>query len=882
MKTQEIREAFLDFFARKGHKIVKSSSLLPQDDPTLLFTNAGMNQFKNLFLGLEKRSYNRAASVQKCMRVSGKHNDLETVGKTHKHHTFFEMLGNFSFGDYFKPEAIAFAWELMTAVFRLSESQLYATVYQEDEEAFRIWHQDVGLPEDKIFRMGKDDNYWSMGETGPCGPCSEIHFDLGPDYEPGEPEALIRSGSDRFVEIWNLVFMQFNQTVDGAVEPLPSPSVDTGMGLERLAAVLQGKSSNFDTDLFSPLIAAIGEMIGRELPTRDDTDIPVRVIADHVRAIAFLIGDGIMPANDGRGYVLRRLIRRAYRAGNVLGLEEPFLFNLIGVVADIMKDAYPELLNSASYIANVCLSEEKRFASTLASGLKVFQQHISEVRGEGKAVVSGSRVFMLYDTFGFPLDLTRELAEELGMTVDEPGFQRELEEQRRRARQAWKGEEQQKAVQAYEPLKEWSTRFVGYDQEKLSEANVIALMRDGLQADRLSAGEKGEVVLEETPFYAEAGGQVGDTGILKNPHFSALVENTVSPIPDLISHRVKVLSGTLSVGDLVEAAVESSQRRAIRKNHTATHLLHASLRLILGDHVKQAGSLVAPDRLRFDFTHFAGLTSSELHAIEAQVNSKVQESIPVMTEITSLEEGIASGAVAIFEEKYREEVRVVIIDEFSRELCGGVHARNTGEIGLFKIISESSIAAGMRRIEAVTGAAAVRYVQDREDLLDDVMQALNAPSGELLKHLERMKRSLRESEKEIKSLRQKIVNRDFQADEEQVRKIAGISVLTKRVEGLNMSELRQLADVLKQRLGTGIVVLATVSGGKVLLVSAVTKDLTEKVRADDIIRKISPLVGGGGGGRPDFAQAGGTRPGQLNRALQESFSVLEDLLNPSD
>ncbi len=879
MKTQDIREAFLDFFARKGHKIVKSSPLLPLDDPTLLFTNAGMNQFKSLFLGLEKRSYTRAASVQKCMRVSGKHNDLETVGKTHKHHTFFEMLGNFSFGDYFKTEAIAFAWELMTAVFRLPESLLYATVYREDEEAFRIWRQEVGLPDDKIFRMGKDDNYWSMGETGPCGPCSEIHFDLGPEYEAGEPEALIRSGSERFVEIWNLVFMQYNQTADGAVEPLPSPSVDTGMGLERLAAVLQGKSSNFDTDLFAPLIASIGEKIGRELPAGDDTDIPVRVIADHVRAVAFLIGDGIMPANDGRGYVLRRLIRRAYRAGNALGLEDPFLFDLIGVVADIMKDAYPELLNSADYIANVCRSEEKRFAATLASGLKVFQQVVSEIRGKGMMEVVGDRVFMLYDTFGFPLDLTRELAEEQGMTVDEPGFHKELEAQRRRARQAWKGEEHQKAVQAYEPLKELGTRFVGYEKERLPEALVSALMRDGGQTDRLKAGEQGEVFLTETPFYAEAGGQVGDTGILKNPHFSALVENTVSPIPNLISHRVKVLSGSLRVGDRVEAAVEASQRRAIRKNHTATHLLHASLRLILGDHVKQAGSLVAPDRLRFDFTHFSGLTSSELHAIEAQVNDKVQESIPVQIEITSLEEGIASGAMAIFEEKYREDVRVVIIDEFSRELCGGVHARNTGEIGLFKIVSEGSIAAGMRRIEAVTGAAAIGHVQDREDLLDDVMQALNVPSGELLLQLERMKKMLRENEKEIKSLRQKIVNRDFQAEEEQVRKIAGISVLTKRVEGLNMSELRQLADVLKQRLGTGIVVLATVSGGKALLVSAVTKDLTEKVRADDIIRKISPLVGGGGGGRADFAQAGGTQPDQVNRALQESFTVLEDLLH---
>jgi alanyl-tRNA synthetase len=875
MKTQNIRETFLNFFAQKEHKVIESASLLPQDDPTLLFTNAGMNQFKNVFLGLEKRTYTRAASVQKCMRVSGKHNDLETVGRTAKHHTFFEMLGNFSFGDYFKQDAIVFAWELMTEVFHLPDAKLFATVYEEDDEAYAIWQKEVGLPEKRVFRLGKEDNYWSMGETGPCGPCSEIHYDLGPDFEEGEPETLIRSGSDRFVELWNLVFMQFNQDSDGRIEPLPSPSVDTGMGLERMAAVLQGKLSNFDTDVFLPTIEAVGDMIGRELPTHDETDVAVRIIADHIRAVTFLIGDGIMPANDGRGYVLRRLLRRAFRAGNSLGLEDPFLYKLVGVVSDIMKDAYPELLTSASFISNVCRSEEHRFSTTLTSGLKVFHQYMAETREAGRSSVPGDRVFKLYDTFGFPLDLTRELAEEEGLAVDEAGFQAELEGQRELARLSWKGQDRQKEIEAYEPLKDLHIRFVGHDQDKLSDAGVIALMKAGTQVQELREGDEGEVFLQETPFYAEAGGQVGDSGILKNSHFSALVENTEAPLPELISHKVHVLSGAVRVNDSVEAAVDFSKRQAIRKNHTGTHLLHASLRQILGDHVKQAGSLVAHDRFRFDFTHFSPLSPSERKGIEALVNSKVQEAIPVNTEMTSLEEGIASGAMAIFEEKYREQVRIVVIDEFSRELCGGVHARNTGEIGLFKIVSESSIAAGMRRIEAVTGEAALRYIQENEDLLEDVQGCLSSARSDLLPQLERLKKALKESEKELKSLRQKIVKSDFQEGKEEIREVDGISMLTKRVEGLDMSELRDLADVLRQRLGSGVVVLGAESHGKGMLVAAVTKDLVERIRADDIIRRIAPLVKGGGGGRADFAQAGGSQPKGLDRALQEAYAALK-------
>ncbi|MFQ6037379.1 MAG: alanine--tRNA ligase, partial [Candidatus Aminicenantales bacterium] len=650
MRAQEIRETFLDFFAGKDHRIVKSSSLLPKDDPTILFTNAGMNQFKNTFLGLEKRTYKRAASVQKCMRVSGKHNDLEQVGKTNKHHTFFEMLGNFSFGDYFKKEAIAFAWELVTQKFRMPPDRLYATVYEEDDDAYGIWEKDIGLPEGRIFRFGKKDNYWAMGDVGPCGPCSEIHYDLGEEVEPGSPDELIERGSDRFLELWNLVFMQFQQAEDGRLLPLPSPSIDTGMGLERVAAVLQGKKTNFDTDLFRPLIDAVCDLSRTEYPSGEQTDISVRIIADHVRAVTFLIGDGIMPANDGRGYVLRRLIRRAYRQGLFLGLEEPFLYRLVGVVVDLMKEAYPELLSSAEYISRVCLSEEKRFSMTLSTGLRSFQQFVSDVKARGEDVLPGEKVFKLYDTFGFPVDLSRELAEEYDIRVDEEGFYTELEKQRQRAREAWKGDAQQKERKIYERIKDLPSVFVGYDQDR-AEARVTAVLKNGRPVKSLSQEETGEIFLDTTPFYAEAGGQVGDTGILKTSHFSAVVTGTYYPLPEIIAHKVKVISGRVRVDETVEAIIDVSHRRALSKNHTATHLLHAALRQVLGDHVKQSGSLVSASRLRFDFTHFSPLEPAELKQIEGLVNEKIRDNIPVETKITTLEQGIKEGAVAIFEEK---------------------------------------------------------------------------------------------------------------------------------------------------------------------------------------------------------------------------------------
>jgi alanyl-tRNA synthetase len=875
MRSQEIREGFLDFFSRKNHKVVPSSSLLPKDDPTILFTNAGMNQFKNIFLGLEKRSYRRAASAQKCLRVSGKHNDLEQVGRTSKHHTFFEMLGNFSFGDYFKEEAIAFAWELVTEGFKLPEDRLYATIYEDDEEAYGIWRQNIGLPPQRLFRFGKKDNFWAMGETGPCGPCSEIHYDAAPDLENGDAYGLIEKGSDRFVELWNLVFMQFFQDEKGVLHPLPSPSIDTGMGLERTAAALQKKRSNFDTDLFQPLIARVCDLSQREYPADEPGDISVRIIADHIRAITFLIGDGIMPSNDGRGYVLRRLIRRAFRQGNLLGIEKPFLHQLVGGVADIMKDAYPELLTSVHYIARLCLSEEERFALTLSSGIRYFEPFIEEAKKSGRSVLSGSAIFKLYDTFGFPLDLSMELAQEQGLGVDESGFLAELERQKDKARSSWKGDAQLEDRRAYKGMKKFKVVGRSYETDRIDEAEVLAIVKGGQETNLLRAGEKGQVVLDMTPFYAEAGGQVGDSGRLKTPHFSGLVHGAFYPIPDLIAHEVEALSGELQVGDRVEAAVDGARREAIRNNHSATHLLHAALRQILGGHVKQSGSLVTAERLRFDFTHFSPLNRLEIQEIEELVNRKIRDNLFVETRLTTLEDGMKEGAMAIFEEKYSEKVRLVAVGDFSKELCGGVHVHTTGEIGFFKIVSESSIAAGMRRIEALTGEEALRYTQEADELLSEIQVALSSPRKEILPHLEKWRMALEEREKEIKSLRQKLAQTKTQGGEDQVRKVKGISVVAQRLDGLTMDELRSTADAVKQRLGSAVVILGAEADGKALLVVSVTKDLAGRIPADQLIREIAPLIGGGGGGRPDFAQAGGKKIEFLSQALEKSFSVVD-------
>jgi len=878
MKAQEIREKFLEFFAKKNHKIIKSSSLLPKDDPTILFTNAGMNQFKNIFLGLEKRSYQRATSVQKCLRVSGKHNDLEQVGRTNKHHTFFEMLGNFSFGDYFKKQAIEYAWELVKNVFKLKEDKIYATVYEEDEEAFRIWNVDIGLASERIFSFGKKDNYWAMGETGPCGPCSEIHYDLGSEFEEGNPFTLIEKGSDRFLELWNLVFMEYYQDENGKQHPLPAPSIDTGMGLERTATALQGKNSNFETDLFIPIIESVCNLSRREYPSYDEGDISVKIIADHIRAISFLIGDGIMPSNEGRGYVLRRLIRRSFRQGNLLGIEEPFLYKLVGVVSDVMKDAYPELLSCGNYISKVCLSEEERFSLTLSSGLRYLYQYLDEAKKDGQKVLPGSKIFKLYDTFGFPPDLCQELAEEKNISVDMEGFYKELEKQRHRARISWKGDAKEKERKVYEKLKDIRVQFVGYEKRQVPEAKVLAILKDGKRVLELNKEESGEIVLNLTPFYAEAGGQIGDKGVLKNTLFSALVENTYYPIPDIISHKVKVIAGKIKEGDKVEATIDATWRKSISNNHTATHLLHSALKQILGDHVKQAGSLVDSTHFRFDFTHFSSLGRKEIQRIEFLVNEKIREDIKVQTRITTLEEGLKEGATAIFEEKYGEKVRMVTLNNFSKELCGGIHAQSTGQIGFFKIISETSIAAGMRRIEALTGEEALAYIQKSEELIDEIQQSLNSSKKNILPQIEKLQDSLKDKERENKSIRQKLSFQKYKNVNEQIRKIKGVSVLSQRVEGLKNTELRELADSLKQKIGSGIVVLGTTSEHKVYLVAAITEDLIKRIKADKLIEKMALMIDGGGGGRSDFAQAGGTKPELLDKTLEQSYSVVERML----
>jgi len=883
MKAQRVRETFLQYFAERSHKVVRSSPLLPKDDPTILFTNAGMNQFKSLFLGLEKRGYKRAATVQKCLRVSGKHNDLETVGRTSKHHTFFEMLGNFSFGDYFKREAVGFAWELVTGVFGLPEDRLYATVYLDDDEAFRIWADEVGVPKKRIFRYGKKDNFWAMGDTGPCGPCSELHYDLGEDIEPGDPFALIEKGSDRFLELWNLVFMEFDQDEKGVLRPLPSPSIDTGMGLERMAAVVQGKRSNFDTDLFTPLIESVIELANREYPAGDEGDVSVRVIADHIRAITFLVGDGVTPANDGRGYVLRRLIRRACRQGNLIGIDRPFLYGLVSRVGDIMKDAYPELLASVEYISKVCLSEEERFSFTLSSGLRYFDQVVRETRDQGGTILPGNKVFKLYDTFGFPLDLSQELAREKSLSVDEPGFGRELEEQKQRARLSWKGETKRKEKLAYEEFKDLKVRSRVHEAGALPDILVTGLLKDGRRTEVIRAGETGEVILEETPFYAEAGGQVGDTGSLKGTRFSAIVENAFYVIPEIVAHRVKVISGEAREGDRVDAAVDLVRRQAISNNHTATHLLHAALRQVLGDHVKQSGSLVAPMRLRFDFTHFAALSREEVRRVEEIVNEKVRADLPLETRTTSLEEGIREGALAIFEEKYGESVRVVGIGDFSKELCGGVHVHATGEIGVFKILSETSVASGMRRIEAVTGEGAYLYIRELEDLVSGLEKGLGVTRKDLPARIDKLLARAEEQERENRALRKKTVA-GTGADRSSVdgrtavkTTVKGVNVHVQRMDGLTIAELRDMADSLKQKMVSGVVVLGAADPDKAFVVVSVTKDLTVRIQAGSLIKEIAPVIGGGGGGRADFAQSGGSRTGELDKALELVPALVERL-----
>ena len=872
MTGNEIRSQFLHYFEKHDHRIVRSSSLVPQDDPTLLFINAGMVQFKRVFLGEDKRDYVRATTSQKCVRAGGKHNDLENVGYTARHHTFFEMLGNFSFGDYFKEGAIDFAWDLLTNGYGLPEDKLYGSIYLDDDEAYALWRKNIGLPDERIVRFGEADNFWSMGDTGPCGPCSEILIDRGEQYGCGKPDCAVGCECDRYLEIWNLVFMQFNRDASGKMTPLPKPSIDTGMGLERIVAIIQNVATNFDTDLIRPIIGETERLAERKFGESSSTDVAMKVIADHSRAAAFLIGDGILPANEGRGYVLRRILRRAIRYGRNIGLRRPFLHKTAGVVFDIMKPAYPELSEAAAFITNIIENEEIRFLETLDTGMRLLNDTLAEIKAGGETQVPGDVIFKLYDTYGFPVDIVRDVVRDENMSLDMAGFDHFMEEQRARSRSvatfATLGEAYKKlSTQGFKP------QFRGYEV-LTAESQVMLLVQDGTDVPEVAAGQEIDLVSAETPFYAEAGGQVGDSGTITAKNFKMAVSDTIKDPTGIVIHRGKVISGKIKQGQKITLCVDGVKRTATALNHTATHILHAVLREVLGEHVKQAGSLVAPDRLRFDFTHFSQVDRATLAEIETLVNRRIRENVSTHTEEMAAEAAFKSGATALFEEKYGDRVRVVALSDFSKELCGGTHTTKTGDIGLFKIVSEFSIASGVRRIEALTGEGALQYVQKTSRLLEDAAHLVKEKPEALPSKLQKMLGEHKALEKEIDRLKAQIASGSADIGGNAVESINDTNVLIQQVAVDNPAALRDLADRLKDKIKSGIVVMGSVSGPKAFLIVGVTKDLTDRFHAGDIIRQIAPIVGGGGGGRPDLAQAGGTQPAKLDEALKEAHNII--------
>lgn len=860
--TAEIRQAFLDFFHSKGHQVVASSSLVPHNDPTLLFTNAGMNQFKDVFLGLDKRNYSRATTSQRCVRAGGKHNDLENVGYTARHHTFFEMLGNFSFGDYFKHDAIQFAWELLTSEkwFVLPKERLWVTVYESDDEAYEIWEKEVGIPRERIIRIGDNkgapyasDNFWQMGDTGPCGPCTEIFYDHG-DHIWGGPPGSPEEDGDRYIEIWNIVFMQFNRQADGTMEPLPKPSVDTGMGLERIAAVLQHVNSNYDIDLFRTLIQAVAKVTG----ATDLSNKSLRVIADHIRSCAFLIADGVMPSNENRGYVLRRIIRRAVRHGNMLGAKETFFYKLVGPLIDVMGSAGEDLKRQQAQVEQVLKTEEEQFARTLERGLALLDEELAKLSGD---TLDGETAFRLYDTYGFPVDLTADVCRERNIKVDEAGFEAAMEEQRRRAREASGFGADYNAMIRVDSASE----FKGYDHLELN-GKVTALFVDGKSVDAINAGQEAVVVLDQTPFYAESGGQVGDKGELKGANFSFAVEDT-QKYGQAIGHIGKLAVGSLKVGDAVQADVDEARRARIRLNHSATHLMHAALRQVLGTHVSQKGSLVNDKVLRFDFSHNEAMKPEEIRAVEDLVNAQIRRNLPIETNIMDLEAAKAKGAMALFGEKYDERVRVLSMGDFSTELCGGTHASRTGDIGLFRIISESGTAAGVRRIEAVTGEGAIATVYADSDRLSEVAHLLKGDSNNLADKVRSVLERTRQLEKELQQLKEQAAAQESANLSSKAIDVNGVKLLVSELSGVEPKMLRTMVDDLKNQLGSTIIVLATVAEGKVSLIAGVSKDVTDRVKAGELIGMVAQQVGGKGGGRPDMAQAGGTDAAALPAAL---------------
>ena len=884
MTSHDIRKAFWGFFEARGHRIVKSAPLVPKDDPTLLFTNAGMVQFKDVLLGREKRDYNRAVSSQKCVRAGGKHNDLENVGYTARHQTFFEMLGNFSFGDYFKSGAVAFAWEFLTEELSLPKDKLWVTVFRDDDEAFDIWRDEVGVPVERIVRMGERDNFWAMGDTGPCGPCSEIHIDQGPALGTG-PEDVLGGEGDRYLELWNLVFMQYDRDAQGNLTPLPQQNIDTGLGLERIAAILQGVHSNYDTDLLRPIIGAVEELVGKPYGDGQADDVSMRVIADHMRAGVFLLADGVRPENTGRGYVLRRILRRAARHGKMLGLDEPFLYRLVDAVLQVMGAAYPELTQQSDYIAKVLLGEEERFLHTLHQGLRELDALLEQHHADGSKRITGSEAFRLYDTFGFPIDLATEVAVERGMDLDRAGFEATLESTRRQARETWKGSGEVQVSPVYQNVLQQvgGCDFLGYATDRTTSP-VAAIIVDQQAVREAAPGQEIELVFPHTPFYGEGGGQVGDSGVAVAPELGVEVEirDAQKPLGDLIVHRGVVKRGIVKPDMPLELAIDTERREAIRKNHTATHLLHAALRQVLGDHVKQAGSLVAPDRLRFDFTHFSRLSERDIERIETLVNEQIWANTALTTSVQDLDSAIAGGALALFGEKYGEHVRTVQVPGFSHELCGGTHVGATGEIGFFTLTYEGGIGSGVRRVEALTGPGAFARVKREERVLSDLRQVLKAQPDEELDKLQRLTAQQRELERQIEALQQRLATAQTQDHFGQVREVAGMKTLALCLDNFDRKALRSFVDTAKERLGSGVVVAGSVADDKVALVAGVTPDLTARLSAGDLLGKVAALTGGKGGGRPDMAQGGGTDIRKLPEAIAQVPDIITALVGKED
>ncbi len=872
MKSNEIRTSFLEFFRSKEHSIVQSSPLIPWNDPSILFVNAGMVQFKRVFLGEEHASFQRAVSCQKCMRAGGKHSDLENVGHTARHHTFFEMLGNFSFGDYFKKEAILYSWELFIDFLSLPSEKLYVSVYEEDEEAARLWSELTGIPDTRIIRLGAKDNFWQMADTGPCGPCSEIIIDQGAELGCGRPECAVGCDCDRFLELWNLVFMQFDRDEKGTLTPLPKPSIDTGMGLERITAVLQGKTNNFDTDLFEPIIRHISSLCGIDYPSAQETDTSMRVIADHLRASVFMLSEGLVPSNEGRGYVLRRIIRRAARHAKLLNMSEPCLFRLAESVIDAMGGIYPEIIRERDRITKLLGIEEERFTRTIETGITILDDIIADLKGQKKDIIPGEEVFRLYDTYGFPLDFAKDIAMDAGLTVDEDRFREEMESQRQRS----------KGTQFISPQATASgdlythsdeSEFVGYKLTSV-ESVVNSAFKDGMRVDHLKQGEKGVLVLDKTPFYAESGGQVGDTGTMESKNSFISVNDTRKPMNGVLIHDVKIEKGNIHIGDRVSCTVDKARRKSIMRNHTATHLLQQALKIVLGDHIKQSGSVVSPEKLRFDFTHFNSLSIQEIQSVEDIVNHRIWDNLPVTTQVMNIEDALGTGAVALFDEKYGDTVRVISVDEFSRELCGGTHCASTGEIGLFTVISEGSVASGIRRIEAVTGERAFLSLRKTKSDLDAIKDMLKTEEPSL--KIEKLLNELKSSEKEIQRLKTGS-SKDTIADAiKNAADFQGIKIVRIRQDGLNQNELRLLADNVRDRLGSGVIVIISATNGQASVVCMVTKDLLRTLNANNIIKGIANISGGRGGGKPDLAQGGTKNIDKLNEALDSLLDIIEN------